>query len=108
MYFSLTLHMKEPGKVSNSKMVEVSTKLPPSRKDKKKTLQVKTVWRVGPIKWHWFDQDSIKLTSGQDGGVGRHTVPPRTTKRRTTAIYKQKATRTNRKTNCMEVRHPRS
>ena len=24
--------------------------------------------------------------SGQDGGIGRHTVPPPTTKRRTTAI----------------------
>ena len=24
--------------------------------------------------------------SGQDGGVGRHAVPPRTTKRRTTTI----------------------
>ena len=29
------------------------------------------------------------LTSGQDGGMGRHTVPPHTTKRRTTT-YKQK------------------
>ena len=25
-------------------------------------------------------------TSGQDGGIGRHTVPPRTAKRRTTTI----------------------
>ena len=29
-------------------------------------------------------------TSGQDGGIGRHTVPPHTTKRRTTTIKKQK------------------
>ena len=28
--------------------------------------------------------------SGQDGGVGRHTVPPRTTKRQTTTIKKKK------------------
>ena len=31
-----------------------------------------------------------KKTSGQDGGVGRHTVPPRTTKRRTTTDLKTK------------------
>ena len=29
-------------------------------------------------------------TSGQDGGIGRHTVPPRTTKRRTTTHLKTK------------------
>ena len=29
-------------------------------------------------------------TSGQDGGVGRHTVPPCTTKRRTTTIKNKK------------------
>ena len=29
-------------------------------------------------------------TSGQDGGIGRHTVPPRTTKKRTTTILKIK------------------
>ena len=29
-------------------------------------------------------------TSGQDGGIGRHTVPPRTTKRRTTTNLKTK------------------
>ena len=40
----------------------------------------------------WMDLENIRLkeisqsTSGQDGGVGRHTVPPRTTKRRTTTI----------------------
>ena len=28
----------------------------------------------------------LRQTSGQDGGVGRHTVPPCTTKRRTTTI----------------------
>ena len=30
--------------------------------------------------------------SGQDGGVGRHTVPPRTTKRQTTTIKKKNKT----------------
>ena len=30
------------------------------------------------------------LTSGQDGGIGRYTVPPHTTKRRTTANLKTK------------------
>ena len=30
------------------------------------------------------------LTSSQDGGVGRHTAPPRTTKRRTTTNLKTK------------------
>ena len=45
-------------------------------------------------------------TSGQDGGIGRHTVPPHTTKRRTTTIYKEKTTRTDRKSNCMEVGQP--
>ena len=29
-------------------------------------------------------------TSGQDGGIGRYTVPPRTTKRRTTTNLKTK------------------
>ena len=42
-------------------------------------------------------------TSGQDGGIGRHTVPPRTTKRRITTNLKTKATRTDRRSNCMEV-----
>ena len=31
-----------------------------------------------------------KKTPGQDGGVGRHTVHPRTTKRRTTTNLKTK------------------
>ena len=31
----------------------------------------------------------MKIT-GQDGGIGRHTVPPRTTKRRSTTILKTK------------------
>ena len=30
------------------------------------------------------------MTSGQHGGIGRHTVPPRTTKRRTTTNLKTK------------------
>ena len=32
------------------------------------------------------------MASSQDGGVGRHTVPPRTTKRKTTKIKKKKKT----------------
>ena len=42
----------------------------------------------------------LKITlvaSGQDGGVGRHTVPLCTTKRRTITNLKQKITRTARK-----------
>ena len=31
-----------------------------------------------------------RWTSGQDGGIGRHTVPPRTTKIRTTTNLKTK------------------
>ena len=38
-------------------------------------------------------------SSGQDGDVGRHTVPPRKTKRRNTTTEKQKTTRTDRKSN---------
>ena len=36
---------------------------------------------IGSIK-----KDVERRTSSQDGGVGRHTVPPHTTKRRTTTI----------------------
>ena len=32
------------------------------------------------------------MASGQDGGIGRHTAPPRTTKRRTTTNIKIKNT----------------
>ena len=35
-------------------------------------------------------QKSSDTTSGQDGGVGRYTVPPHTTKRRTTTNLKTK------------------
>ena len=35
--------------------------------------------------WRNNNKDNPEA-SGQDGGVGRHTVPPRTTKRRTTII----------------------
>ena len=59
---------------------------------------------------HKIDRRKLRIvweTAGQDGGVGRHTVPPRTTKRRTTTILKQKTTTTARKSNCMEVRQPR-
>ena len=37
--------------------------------------------------------------SGQDGGVGRHTVPPRTTKRRTTTNLKTKNNQ-----NCQKIK----
>ena len=43
-----------------------------------------------------------KKPSGQDEGVDRYTLPPRTTKRRTTNL-KTKITRIVRKLNCMEV-----
>ena len=39
-------------------------------------------------------------TSGQDGGVGRYTLPPRTTKRRTTTNLK---TKTNQNCQKMEL-----
>ena len=39
------------------------------------------------------------MTSGQDGGVGRHTVPPHTTKRRTTTNLKTKP-----KHNCQKIK----
>ena len=41
--------------------------------------------------------DKEEQTSSQDGGIGRHTVPPRTTKRRTTTNLKTKTTRSDRK-----------
>ena len=37
-----------------------------------------------------FLKKLILGTSGQDGGIGRHTVPPCTTKRRTTTSLKTK------------------
>ena len=37
------------------------------------------------------------ITSNQDGGVGRHTVPPRTTKRRTTTNLKTKNNQNSQK-----------
>ena len=48
------------------------------------------------------------LTSSQDGGISRYTLPPHTTKIKTTTILKQNITRTARKSNYMEVRQPRS
>ena len=42
--------------------------------------------------------------SSQDGGIGRHALPPCTTIRRITTNLKQKTPRTARKSNCMEVR----
>ena len=51
-------------------------------------------------------KNKILGTSGQDEGIGRHTAPPCTTKRRT--FKNKKTTRTARKPNCMEVRQPRS
>ena len=40
----------------------------------------------------------MKRDSGQDGGIGRHTVPPRTTKRRTTTNLKTKTNQNFQKT----------
>ena len=42
-------------------------------------------------------------TSGQDGGIGRYTLLPCTSKRRTTTNLKTKIIRTARKFNCMEI-----
>ena len=39
------------------------------------------------------------MTSGQDRGVGRHTVPPHTTKRRTTTNLK-----TQNHQNCQKIK----
>ena len=39
-----------------------------------------------------------KRISGQDGGIGRYTLPPRTTKRRTTTNLKMK-----NKQNCQKI-----
>ena len=47
-------------------------------------------------------------TSRQDGGIGKHIVPPHTTKRRTTTNLKTKNPRTTRKSNRMEIQQPRS
>ena len=57
---------------------------------------------IWDIKNDHIFQKKTTWTSGQDGGVNRHTVPPRTTKRRTTTIYKQKTTSTDRKSNPMK------
>ena len=45
-------------------------------------------WLLFSLKWPTFKNFR---TSGQDGGVGRHAVPPRTTKRRTTTNLKTKS-----------------
>ena len=47
-----------------------------------------------------------RQTFGQVGGVGRYTVPLHTAKRRTTTNLETKTARTDRKSNCMEVRQP--
>ena len=43
-----------------------------------------TLWLRLDRKEEAFSHSKSFLTSGQDGGAGRHTVPPHTTKRRTT------------------------
>ena len=47
------------------------------------------------IKKLWY----IFLTYGQDGGIGRHTLPPCTTKRRTTTNLKTK----KKPQNCQKI-----
>ena len=42
---------------------------------------------------------NIQKTSSQDGGIGRHTVPPHTTKRRTTTNLKTKNNQ-----NCQKIK----
>ena len=48
--------------------------------------------------------EKIRRTSGQDGGVGRHTVPPCTTKRTTNLKTKNNQNCQFKQLNCMEVR----
>ena len=55
-----------------------------------------------------FDCLREQGTSGQDADISRYTVPPHTTKRRTTTNLKTKITRTARKLNGMEVIQPRN
>ena len=47
-------------------------------------------------------------TSHQDGGVGRHIVPPHKTKRRTTTNLKIKNNQNCQKIDRMEIQQPRS
>ena len=49
-------------------------------------------------KW-WLQKTKYFWTSGQDGGVGGYTVPPRTTKRRTTTNLKTKNNQ-----NCQKIK----
>ena len=53
-------------------------------------------------------QNDSTQTSCQDGGVGRYTLPPRTTKRRSTTNLKTKIIKTARKLNGIEVQKPKS
>ena len=53
---------------------------------------------TGVTMWSGYHGDDKKWwrTTSQDGGIGRHTVPSHTTKRRTTTNLKTKTTRTDR------------
>ena len=65
----------------------------------------------------YFDAEVINVIAGflnyvllgekQDGGVGRHPVPPPTVKKGQQQFENKKPTRNERKSNCMEVRQPR-
>ena len=46
----------------------------------------------GYVLCHWSEGKTILGEENQDGGIGRHTAPPRTT-------------RTDKKSNCREVGH---
>ena len=56
----------------------------------------------------WVFGRSLGGSFSQDGGIGRYTLLPCTTKKGTTTNLKTKTTRTTRKSNCVEVQQPRS
>ena len=57
---------------------------------------------------NWCITNYKNSSAGQDGDVGRYTLPPHTTKRRTTTNIKTKNNQNCRKLNCMEVWQPRN
>ena len=60
-----------------------------------------------PSTLHWRYRSKQVMTSTQDRGIGRHTLPPYTTIEGSQLTSKQKTPRTARKLNCMKVQQPR-